>query len=73
MLSLSKNLKPNPGVFLFSAIGCANPMAPPGGWIRRTSDTLQGGCDHDDTVTWKITCSNGAWSGMIGNCTGGKF
>ena len=57
----------------YSVVGCADPVVPIYGWLRRTADEALIGCDADpDNERWQMTCRNHIWTGETGNCTHGK-
>jgi len=51
-----------------TAIGCADVLAPEGGWVRRDGDYMSVGCDGVQR-SWHLTCNGTAWIGEFGDCT----
>lgn len=54
-----------------AAIGCADPELPEGHWYKRQEETAVIGCDTNEYLTWKITCTGSKWIGDTGTCSQG--
>ena len=54
-------------IIFVSAIGCPDPMTPPGGWMQRRGDHVTMGC-NDTKISWKQSCTGQLWHGESGSC-----
>ncbi len=51
-----------------SASGCPDMAAPAHAWYKREDDTAVIGCETSQN-TWHLTCEEGVWAGVVGNCS----
>ncbi len=49
-------------------IGCQDIEAPENAWYKRSGDTAEIGCERNHN-TWKLTCEDNVWVGVVGNCS----
>ncbi|ESO08126.1 hypothetical protein HELRODRAFT_169862 [Helobdella robusta] len=51
-------------------VGCTDPPTPPSGWMKRTGNKAESGC-QPNKVLWRMTCHVNSWVGdEIGMCDG---
>ena len=60
---------PIPGPICFVSVqGCISFPVPESGWMERTGQVVEMGCDGTSN-TWKLHCKDNKWVGTIGNCS----
>ncbi|ELU07865.1 hypothetical protein CAPTEDRAFT_224738 [Capitella teleta] len=52
----------------FRAVGCADLHLEADVWVRRQGAVATVGC-HSSRQIWQLRCTNGHWTGVIGNCS----
>ena len=53
------------------AAGCPDLVPPEDAWLKRNDDEATVGC-YSSRQTWQLRCNGHQWTGVLGNCTGGK-
>ena len=54
------------------AVGCSNIIPPVDGYAKRNGDAIMIGC-YASRKTWHLSCEDGKWVGVIGNCSQGDI
>jgi len=57
---------------LVVAVGCSNIIPPVDGYAKRNGDAIMIGC-YASRKTWHLSCEDGKWVGVIGNCSQGEI
>jgi len=53
-----------------AAVGCSDIVPLEDAWLKRSNDVIVIGC-YSSPQTWRLTCKEGLWAGVIGNCSKG--